>query len=96
MKVFVEKQVDALLEHGPDIVKATSALVIGSTVIIVLAFQAGLVAYAIAIWLTAVIGGLCYLRRELRPFGKGLLGAASITLSLLPAILFGAIFSSLG
>ena len=96
MKAFVEKQIDELIENGPVIVQATAGLVGGCTVIVVLALTAGLLAYAVAMLVTAVVGLGFFLFPRFRPLGKGLMGAASVTVSLLPVMIFGAVFRSLG
>jgi hypothetical protein len=96
VRTFVEKQIDEFVENGPDIVKATLGLLVGCAVLLVLVFQVGFVAYIVGMLVTALIGAACLFRADVRPFGKGLLAAASAMLSLLPVLLFGAIFSSLG
>jgi hypothetical protein len=96
VRAFLDRQIDELVHNGPDIVKAVSGLLVGTTVIVVLALRFGLLHYVVAMWVTAVVGLVCLVRAEVRPVGKGLLAAASGTLSLFPVILFGAVFSSLG
>lgn len=96
MRAFLEKQIDELVESLPELVKATLGLIVGTGVILVLAFRFGLVHYMVGMWVTAVVGLVCLVPAEVRPVGKGLIAAASGTLTLFPVILFGAVFSSLG
>lgn len=96
MRALVEKQVDDFVDALPELGKATLGLLLGTGGILVLELRYGFPAYFVGMWVTAVIGGICYLFVRLRPFGKGLLASASVMLSALPVFLFGALFRSMG
>ena len=96
MLTFLEKQIDELVESLPYLLKATLGLLVGTGVLFVLVLRVGFLAYIVGMWVTAVIGGICHFRIQLRPFGMGLLASASVMLSALPLFLFGAIFRSMG